>query len=383
MKPLIAVLLTLGIGSAATATTVALREAAVQEVQELRRPGPDSTRIASLLGTLAAADPVACEMLADQVGNFWWSDGGVGVGQFADTRRAARAGKDSLSGPVSEPRALRLLTATLAHDDPCVRLVAAKLLGNSVVDDAALTALLGSESARVREAALRAVGERDRPALRGRVERMLGETPAVAAMAAWALGEFELRESVAPLRRQLGHDEARVRAAAAWALGQIEDPAAAEDLERLLARDTDRPVRLAAIRALGDIEAARSAPALERVLDGSDIGLAVEAAEALQGLDLDEGNAPPALVRAVESTNAELRYAALEALFHFEEDDSLVPVFLRFVRDPQAEVRMRAIECLGSMRAVAAIPAITRALEDKDPEVRRAAVEALAEIEDH
>ncbi len=381
MKPLIGVLLTLGVGSAAT--TVALRqEPAVAAMQEPRRPGPDSARVASLFATLTSADPIACEMIADQIGNFWWSDGGVGVGQLSDTRPAARLAKDSVSGPVSDPRAIRLLSATLSHEDPCVRLVAAKMLGNSTAEDAVILAPLGSASARVREAGLRAAGERDRPALRARVERLLGDEAAVAAMAAWALGEIELRESVPALRRVLTHESARVRAAGAWALGQIEDPAAAEDLERLLARDGDRTVRLAAVRALGDIEAPRSAPAIERLLDGGDVGLAIAAAEALQQLDLDEASAPAGLLRAVESTNAELRYAALNALFEFEDDSALVPVFLRFIRDADKDVRMRSIECLGSMGAVAAIPAITRALDDPDPEVRRAAVEALAEIED-
>jgi HEAT repeats len=353
VKPLLGVVLVLGVGSAATATTVALRqEPSLGISQERRLPGPDSARVAGLLSTLGNVDPVMCEMIADQIGNFWWSDGGVGVGQLDDTRVAVRAAKDSVSGPVSDARAIRLLGATLGHDDPCVRLVAAKMLGNSSADDATIGAPLGASSARVREAGLRAAGERDRPALRARVERMLGDEPAVAAMAAWALGEFEQRESVGALRKQLSNGAPRVRVAAAWALGQIEDPAAAEDLARALDAS------------------------------GSDIALAIAAAEALQNLDLeDQGPPPAALVRAVESSDARLRYAALQALFDFE-DEALIPVFLRFIRDPEAEIRMQAIQSLGSMGAVAAVPAITRALEDPDPEVRRAAVEALAEIED-
>lgn len=382
MRPLIGLLLTLGVGSAATATTVVLRDEQTLSVDhEPQRPGPDSARVASLLASLSNADPVTCEMVADQIGNFWWSDGGVGVGQFNDTRASARLGKDSVSGSVTDARTIRLLSATLTHDDPCVRLVAAKMLGNSMADDATIVALLGSQSARVREAALRAAGERGRPALRARVERLLGDEPSVAAMAAWALGEFELRESVPVLRRALTHDAARVRTAAAWALGQVEDPAAAEDLERLVARDSDRKVRLAAVRALGDIEATRSAPVLERVVDGSDVDLAIAAAQALAQLDLGDGPAPAALVRAVGSTSTELRYAALRALFEYE-DEALIPVFMRFVRDTDPDIRMQAIQSLGSLGAVAAIPVITRALEDPHPEVRRAAVEALAEIED-
>ena len=383
MKPLIAVLVALGVGSAATATTVVLEGAPESFLgsHEPQRPGPDSARVAALFSSLAQGDPVACEMIADQIGNFWWSDGGIGVGRFSDERAASRLGKDSVSGSVTDARAIRLLTSTLTNDDPCIRLVAAKMLGNSNADDAVMIAAIESNSARVREAALRAAGERDRLTLRERVERKLGDDADIAAMAAWALGEYEQTASVPALRRVLTNASPRVRAAAAYALGEIEDPVAAEDLERLLGRETDRRVKLATIRALGDIEAVRSAPALERVIDGGDVELAIAAAEALQSLDIDEGPASPALLRALESPSRELRYAALEALFDYE-DEKLAPVFLRFIRDEDAEVRRRVIEALGSMGAMEAVPAITRALEDKDPEVRRAAVEALAEIDD-
>ena len=382
MRPLAALLALVGVASAATATTLAVRTSVgVTAVgPESRHPGPDSARVATLFATLSSADPTTCEMVADQIGNFWWSDGDAGVGQFSDVRRSARAAKDSVSGPVRDPAAILLLTASLGTEDPCLRLVAAKLLGNSMVSDGDLTRLLESSQPRIREATLRAAGERDRLALRDRVERMLADAPAVAAMAAWALGEWEQQGSVPALRRSLAHEAAAVRAASAWALGAIEDPAAAEALEARAASDADRGVRLAAIRALGSIELARSAPTLARVLDGGDVGLAIAAAEALQSLDGIE-IAPDALVRAVDSPNADLRKAALQALLGFEEA-RLAPVFLRFIDDPDRDVRVRVIQSLGSMHATQAVRAITRALDDQDPEVRRAAVDALAEIDD-
>ncbi|MCC6271277.1 MAG: HEAT repeat domain-containing protein, partial [Microbacteriaceae bacterium] len=225
MRPLVGAVLALGLASGATSTGVAMR-GTLREMpqQETRRAGPDSARVAALLASLTRADPVACEMIADQIGNFWWTDGGVGAGLFGDVRTAARQGKDSLAAPVSDARALRLLSATLAHDDPCVRLVAAKLLGNGAATDAMIVASLDAPSARVREAALRAAGERERLGMRARVERMLGDEPDVAAMAAWTLGEYEQRASVPALRRALAHASPRVRTGAAWALGQVEDP---------------------------------------------------------------------------------------------------------------------------------------------------------------
>lgn len=383
MRPL---LLTLGAAAAvsvAAATTVVSRRAGPLGTAQQRevRPGPDSARVDAFLRALASTDPMLCEMVTDQLGNFWWTDGELGAGRFADARVEARAAKDSITDPVRDAAAVRLLAARLAADDPCVRLLAAKMLGRSAADDGVLQRLLADASPRVREAALRAAGVRERPALQAHITSMLAAREApVAAMAAWTLGEWELRSSVPPLRTALRNDAPAVRAAAARALGQIEDPAATPDLERLVAEDADRLVRLAAIGALGNLEQLRSAPVLAGVIEQGDIGLAVAAAEAIGNLD-GLRTAPRSLVRATESFDQRLRYAALEALTQFE-DEGLAPVLLRFITDPDADVRTRVIEALGNLRVRSAVPAITRALRDPNPEVRRAAIEALAEIDE-
>jgi HEAT repeat protein len=258
-------------------------------------------------------------------------------------------------------------------------LTAAKLLGNSAVATDALGRLLDVESARVREAALRAVGATERTELRTRVERMLGaREPAVAAMAAWVLGEFEQRASVPALRRALGHQQPQVRLTAAWALGSIEDGSAVADLEGLVVRDSDRRVRLAAIEALGELQQNRSRDVLLGVLNGRDLEASVAAVEAIGELD-DLDAAPPAIVRALESAHIPLRHAALYVLVEIE-DDRLVPVLLPHVNDSDPDVRVHVIEALGELKARNAVPALTRALNDPNADVRRAAVEALAEI---
>ena len=60
MRRLLALVATLGVASAATATTLAIRGdlATAGLVQEQSRPGPDSTRVATLLTTLGQVDPV-------------------------------------------------------------------------------------------------------------------------------------------------------------------------------------------------------------------------------------------------------------------------------------------------------------------------------------
>lgn len=381
MKRALAGLIVVAFASTAAATTLATRHGGPATGTEQERTGPDSARVMRFLDAVAAADPVVCELATDPIGDFWYNDHDFGIGQLADTRLPAREAKDSLSRRVTDPAAIRALSARLATDDPCVRRLIAKMLGNSAVSDEALTQLLGHESARVREAALRATGERERPQLRSRVERMLGASEApVAAMAAWALGEFDLKASVPALRRALGHSSAAVRINAAHSLGELDDVSVAGDLERLVADDRDRRVRQVAIESLAELAQMRSLPVLARVLEGDDLGLSIAAAEAIG--ELDDLQAPPAsLLRALDSPQVTLRRAALEALVRFE-DESLAPRFLPHVTDADPEVRTMVIEALGELRSRSAIPALKRALNDPVAEVRRAAIDALAEIDD-
>src|SRR5690242_3231033 len=90
------------------------------------RPGADSARVAALLDALARTDPVVCDLIGDQLGNFWQSGEG-GLGRFTDAPNVQGA-KDSLAGTITDPRALSLLVGKLGADNACVRRVAAKLL---------------------------------------------------------------------------------------------------------------------------------------------------------------------------------------------------------------------------------------------------------------
>ena len=61
-----------------------------------RHPGPDSARVELFLGGLRAADPILCQMVADQLGNFWSSYGAHQVGLLADDSRSWESARDSL-----------------------------------------------------------------------------------------------------------------------------------------------------------------------------------------------------------------------------------------------------------------------------------------------
>jgi HEAT repeat protein len=313
---------------------------------------------------------------------------------------------------VRDAGAISHLVASLTADDPCVRRTAAKMLGNSTFGDDALARLFDDPSPRVREAALHAAGHEDRPDLRGKMESLLdSRDESGAAMAAWALGQLEMRESVDPLSRALERGGARLRINAAWALGQIEDARAvgalrgvlrdsdpilratavqalgdieslgsAGDVERVLREDSDRRVRLEAIHALGNIESMSSLDVLSGVLDGNDVEMSIAAIEAIDNLD-DVHRAPAGLLRAVRAEHPELRKTAAMALGNIA-DPATVDALIGLLRDSDAEVRRAAVEGLGEIGMPTAKPGLTRALTDADPEVRRAAIEALAEIED-
>ncbi len=116
------------------------------------RGGADSARVATLLNALARTDPVICDLIGDQLGNFWSGGQAGGLGRFADAPNLQGA-KDSLHETITDPRAQSLLVATLGAENQCVRRVAAKLLGQSTVAASVLTGLLDDPSPRIRESA--------------------------------------------------------------------------------------------------------------------------------------------------------------------------------------------------------------------------------------
>src|SRR5689334_19667114 len=65
---------------------------------ERSRPGPDSGRVAIMLDALGRTDPVVCELIADQLGNFWWGGDRYGIGRFAAASQTVRIAKDSVGG---------------------------------------------------------------------------------------------------------------------------------------------------------------------------------------------------------------------------------------------------------------------------------------------
>lgn len=401
-----------GVIGAAVGFDMGSPAAPVQEDWD-RRPGPDSGRVAMMLDALGRTDPVVCELIADQIGNFWNGGERAGVGRLAAAPGATLAAKDSIGGDVTDTRAIDRLVSELSAQNSCVRRVAGKMLGNSSVAPARLRTLLGDASATIRESAAYAIGVGEVKELRSSLEAALRDRdPAVGAMAAWALGEIEDRASVPALLAALRGSEPRIRLAAIWALGQIEDAravpeiiptlrdadpairavaasalgeieddAAVAPLERALGSDADARVRTASAEALGQLSSASSAAALGRALSDANVFVRRAAAQAIGDLD-DLKSAPPGLVAALRSGDPELRHHAANALAEIA-DPATTPALVELLSDRSNEIRQHAAQALGEIGTADAVKALTRALEDQDPEVRRAAVEALAESKDN
>ncbi len=320
-----------------------------------KRPGPDSARVESYLGALRAADPMLCEMVVDQVGNFWNSSGEFRVGLLSDGSRSWEVSRDSLYGRVTNPAAIRRLSRGLDDPNPCTRRAAAKLLGRSVPDGIpAIREALRSGSERVREAAALAAGQ-DEPLPLGEdlVRATRDPSIGVVAMATWALGELERPEYIGRLAELGQHNDPRVRRAAARSLGQI-DKSASRLVPILLPmlKDTDAGVRYYAAHGLGDQEDPRAAPGLAERLTDSDARVRFAAAEALSDLD-DMEQAPPGVVdalgRALGDQDWEFRRAIVEALKHIP-GETVTPHLLRALKDAHPEVRKAAAEALGDRK---------------------------------
>src|SRR5207245_7422603 len=120
---------------------------------------------------LARTDPVICDLIGDQLGYCWIGSDPGRLGRFSGAPTGIQGAKDSLAGTITDPRAVALLVGTLGTDNPCVRRVAAKLLGRSTVSAAVLRGLLDNPSPRIRESAAFAAGVGERRETRAALEQ--------------------------------------------------------------------------------------------------------------------------------------------------------------------------------------------------------------------
>src|SRR6185503_9789593 len=106
MRTLSVVLISTAVGAGAIGAAVKMNPAPVAMSEdhdwEKSRPGPDSGRVAILIDALGRTDPVVCELIADQLGNFWFGGGREGVGRLAAASATVQVAKDSIGGTITD-----------------------------------------------------------------------------------------------------------------------------------------------------------------------------------------------------------------------------------------------------------------------------------------
>lgn len=226
----------------------------------------------------------------------------------------------------------------------------------------------------------------DAKALPSLVNHLWDEDIAVRREAVLALGRLKRPEAVEPLRKVLTSKMYPVTYDAARALGEIGSPEASGDLITVMeAWDTDGRVKGACARALGKLGEERAAAPLGRLLL-QPVGVPVEAwVKDLAVWALSEIKEPPSGVflenmRApTEGTRRRICWAMVRM------GEVAIPILYKALRDPNPEVRRRAVETLGWLGNEKAVPSLIRIAKEKPPQsdkLKRTAVWALGKIGD-
>jgi hypothetical protein len=213
--------LSLGVGSIGVVAGVAI--ASVPARSQVSR-AEDAANVTVLLTSMRGTGSLACGLALSAVeGNYW---GNWGAGQLMTADTATTRIRRWLANGIEDPSVVPALRAGLTGDDPCVRQVAARVLGR-IHHPQAVAAL---------------------------AEALRTTDPAIRELAAVGLGFGEETQAYDPLVGALRDAEPRVRVAVALALGRLGDDRATRELVPLLQRDRVPQVRQAAAYALGELD---------------------------------------------------------------------------------------------------------------------------------
>jgi len=83
------------VGGGAILTVRATRATVHTTASGMPRAGADSARVATLLNALGRTDPVICDLIGDQLGNFWMGGQPGRLGRFDDAPNVQGANSSS------------------------------------------------------------------------------------------------------------------------------------------------------------------------------------------------------------------------------------------------------------------------------------------------
>ncbi len=334
------------------------------------------------------------------------------IGRLQDPNDELRIAASEALGAIGDRRSVQpLIQAALRDPVAQVRAHAAGALGK--VGDASTSGVLIGMLAdpdfgtrlRVLEA-LEMVHPEDTSALEGALRDPNLEVRRRAALAIERVGYLERKVT------ELDSTDADVARKAYTAVLELGRAGLADSLAGYLHHKSPR-VRAEMARACGELGVARVAPLLVAAIDDTAALVRASLAEAIGRLRAEGGAA--ALARLLDDADATVRERAAEALAAFDRDDlkpfvaSMVAAFdrgtaatrgwltqilgrldlpaaqgllLRAVIDPDAEVRLRAVQGLAGVAGDDALRVLKAAIFDAATEVRHAAVDGLGVRDD-
>jgi HEAT repeat protein len=204
------------------------------------------------------------------------------------------------------------------------------------------------------------------------------DDPVVRVTAAKALGLMKDAKSADILISHANDKEKSVRQAIVLALGDLKDKKALPVLTSAL-KDADWYVRAEAALALGKIGDAQAASLLFDLLADSDSYVRQNARKALQELATEENKS--AYVTALKSKEASVRTMAAVALAN-TGDNQGVDVLVESLTSPESKDLMDVIRAVVKLRDPKTIPPMRKTLDHPAANVRALGILALGELGD-
>jgi len=328
---------------------------------------------------------------------------GVGplVALLADTEPEVRQMAAFGLGLLGDRAAVQPLTTALDDPSPLVQGSAAEALG--LIGDPGPAVAIGRLAQQIVQTGTLAQpppredeGRRDTPAAAFRLAvfalvRLKAYDPLASAVldpagqpqvhwwpVAYALQRLENRRALPALLTLARDPQPYTRAFAAKGLGGLNDRSAVAVLLPMVSAP-EKNVAVEAIRALGKIGDPAAAPALLKLVQGAKPDPQLKL-EAVQALgSMHADGVLDVLLDALSDSNASIRAAAFHAAATYDAD-AFVTVLSGIDADPNWSVRAALASALGQLRPESALPRLTTMLGDADQRVIPAVLDALVKL---